>query len=108
MTAGNTISIRDDEGNVVYTAKTTAPRNASYVVFTSPAVQDGTLYSVYNGASNARSSTATTSSGSQGGPGGPGGQRPGQGGGIGSNFLSGIRNFFQRILAFFRNLFGIG
>ena len=111
VTAGKTISIKDDSGNVIYTAKSAAPRNASYVVFTSSAVQNGTLYSVYNGESNAVSSTATTSSGNQGGqlggPGGPGGQRPGQGG-IGSNFLNGIRNFFQRILAFFRSLFGIG
>ena len=108
VTAGNKISIRDDSNNVVYTAKSAAPRNASYVVFTSPAVQSGTLYSVYNGESNARSSTATTSSGNQGGPGGPGGQQPGQGGGFGSNFLNGILSFFQRIIAFFRNLFGIG
>lgn len=110
VSANSTITIKDTSGNPVYTAKTTAPRAASYVVFASPALTSGSSYTLYNGTSSA--STATASTSSAGGMGGqPGqGEQPGQGGfggNTGTNFFSFFTSFFQRILAFFRSLFGL-
>ncbi len=123
VSANSTITIRDTSGNVIYTAKSAAPRAAGYVVFASPSLTSGSSYTLYNGSTAA--STATASTAASGGMGGPGhGGQPGQGnhGGNGnpggfagttdsSNSGSGIfgffSNLFQRILAFFRSLFGL-
>ena len=121
VTAGKTIAIKDQSGNTVYTAASTAPRAASYVVFASPSLTNGSSYTLYNGSTAA--STATASTAATGGMGGPGqGGQPGQGGpgnqggfggntdsssSSGSNFFSFFTSFFQRILAFFRSLFGL-
>ena len=118
VSANSTIAIKDASGNVIYTAKSSAPRAASYVVFTSPSLTNGSSYTLYNGSTSA--ATATASTASTGGMGGPGqGGQPGQGGpghqggfdnntdSSTSNFFSFISNFFQRILAFFRSLFGL-
>ncbi len=119
--ANNTITIKDASGNTIYTAKSAAPRTASYVLFTSPSLTNGSAYTLYNG--NTSVSTATASTAATGGMGGPGqGGQPGQGGpgnqggfggngsdttSSGSSFFSFFSNIFQRILAFFRSLFGI-
>ncbi|MBQ6092922.1 MAG: carbohydrate-binding domain-containing protein [Clostridia bacterium] len=105
VTAGSTIKITDASGSAVYTAQSTAPRSASYVVFASPSLTSGSSYKL-NGSTSA---TAQTASGGQTGPGGqqpgPGGQQQGPGG---NGFFGRIRAFFERILAFFRSLFGAG
>ena len=123
VSANSTITIRDTSGNVIYTAKSAVPRPAGYVVFASPSLTSGSSYTLYNGSTSA--ATATASTAASGGMGGPGqGGQPGQGnhGGNGnpggfagttdsSNSGSGIfgffSNLFQRILAFFRSLFGL-
>ena len=115
VSANSTITIKDTSGNVIYTAKSAAPRTASYVVFASPSLTTGSSYTLYNGSASA--STATASTASTGGMGGPGqGGQPGQGGPgnhggfgntTGSSFFSFFTSFFQRILAFFRSLFGL-
>ncbi len=121
VSANSSIAIKDASGNTVYTAKSAAPRNASYVLFASPSLTTGSSYTLYNGSTAA--STATASTAATGGMGGPGqGGQPGQGGpgnqggfggnggsttSSGSSFFSFFSNIFQRILAFFRSLFGI-
>ena len=121
VSANSTITVKDASGNVIYTAKSAAPRAASYVVFASPTLTNGSSYTLYNGSTAA--STATASTAASGGMGGPGqGGQPGQGGpgnhggfggngdsttSSGSNFFSFFTSFFQRILAFFRSLFGL-
>ena len=59
VTAGQTVTITDASGNTVYTATSTSPRAASYVVFASPSVSSGGSYTL-NG------STATTAGASNG------------------------------------------
>lgn len=120
VSANSSIAIKDASGNTVYTAKSAAPRAASYVLFASPSLTTGSAYTLYNGSTAA--STATASTAATGGMGGPGqGGQPGQGGrpgqgGFGGNgdsssssgsFFSFFTNIFQRILAFFRSLFGL-
>jgi len=120
VSANSTLMIRDASGNTVYTAKASAPRAASYVLFSSPSLTNGSNYTLYNGSTSV--STATASTAASGGMGGPGqGGQPGQGnhgnqGGFGgstdstasgSSFFSFFSNIFQRILAFFRSLFGL-
>ena len=123
VSANSTITVKDASGNVIYTAKSAAPRAASYVVFASSSLTNGSSYTLYNGSTAA--STATASTAATGGMGGPGqGGQPGQGGpgnhggfggnggngdssGSGSNFFSFFTSLFQRILAFFRSLFGL-
>ena len=75
VTAGQTITVTDASGNTVYTAKSTAPRAASYVVYASPALTSGGSYTL-NGSATA---TAGASGGQGGFPGGnqPGGNQPG-------------------------------
>ena len=72
VTAGQTITITDASGNTVYTAQSTAARNASYVVFASPELTSGNTYSL----NSSTTATATTSSGGGMGPGDQG-QQPG-------------------------------
>ena len=67
VTAGQTVTITDASGNTVYTSRSTAARNASYVVFASPTLSSGVSYTLN------RSATATAGSSSGGGM-GPGGQ----------------------------------
>ena len=115
VSANSSITIKDASGNVIYTAKSAAPRSASYVVFASPSLTNGSSYTLYNGSTAA--STATASTAATGGMGGPGQGGPGNQGGFGGNggsttssgssFFSFFTSFFQRILAFFRSLFGI-
>lgn len=115
VSANSSITIKDASGNVIYTAKSAAPRNASYVLFASPSLTTGSSYTLYNGSTAA--STATASTAATGGMGGPGQGGPGNQGGFGGNggsttssgssFFSFFTSFFQRILAFFRSLFGI-
>ena len=104
VTAGSTITITDASGNTIYTAQSQVPRNASYVVFASPALASGSSYKL-NGSTTA---TAATSSGGGMGPGGQGGF-PGPGGegastGFG-NILNWLRSLFDRIVTFFKSLF---
>ena len=104
VTAGQTVTVTDPSDNTIYTAQSQVPRNASYVVFASPALASGSSYKL-NGSATA---TAATSSGGGMGPGGQGGF-PGQGGNHLSSgdggFLTWIRNLFTRIIAFFRSIF---
>ncbi len=91
-------------GNTVYTSQSAAPRDASYVVFASPALTSGGSYTL-NGSTTA---TAGTSNGGGMGPGGQGGF-PGQSGeGIASGFgniLTWLRNLINRIVTFFQSFF---
>ncbi len=111
VAAGSTITITDASGNTVYTAQSQTPRNASYVVFASPALTSGGSYTL-NGSTSA---TAGTSNG--GGNTGPGGQGgfpgqggiPGQGGegtasGFG-NLLAWLRDLINRIVLFLQSVF---
>ena len=121
VSPNSTVTIKDASGNTVYTAKSTAPRAASYVVFSSPSLSNGSSYTLYNGTSSASTATASTASAGgmgghpgQGGQPGPGGQQPGSFPGSGSSdvdagtsFFSFFTSFIQRILAFFRSLFGL-
>ena len=68
LTADGKATITDASGNTVYTSQSAAPRDASYVVFASPALTSGGSYTL-NGSTSA---TAGTSNG--GGNMGPGGQ----------------------------------
>ena len=114
VSANSTITIKDSSGNVIYTAQSKAPRAAGYVVFASPSLSSGGTYTMTAG-SSAANGTATTGSGNPGGQ-QPGGNQGGPGGHWNSNTDTGssggifsiISNFFQKIIAFFRNLFGIG
>ena len=104
VTAGQTITVTDASGNTVYSAKSAAPRAASYVVFASPSVASGSSYTL-NGSTNA---AAGSSAGGNMGPGRQGGF-PGYGNntatsGTGS-FLTWIRNLYDRIVSFFRSIF---
>ena len=106
VASGSTISIKDSSGNVIYTAQSTAPRAASYVLFASPSLSSSGSYTLAAGSSSS-SGSATTGSGT-------GGQHGSNWGGSSDNSdgysfsFSFFTNFFQRILAFFRSLFGIG
>ena len=72
VTANSTIMITDASGSTVYTAKSSSPRAASYVVFAGPSVISGSSYTL-NG-----SATATAGASIGGGMGlGNGGQQPG-------------------------------
>ena len=108
VAANSTVSIKDSSGNTIYTAKFAAPRSASYVVFSSPALTAGSSYSLYSGSASSATATASMQSngGFSGGPGGPGGQP--FDGSIGGGLLDRIRSFFQRIIDFFRNLLHLG
>ena len=75
VTAGNTVEIRDADGNTLYTA--TAVRDASYVLFASAKLTENAAYTLYNGTEIAATATAGTSDG--GGMPGPGGNMPGDG-----------------------------
>ena len=70
VTAGSTIQITDASGSVLYSA--TAIRNASYVLFASPALSSGASYTLKNGSSAVSTATATTD-----GTSGDSGQNPG-------------------------------
>ncbi|MBQ7597943.1 MAG: carbohydrate-binding domain-containing protein [Clostridia bacterium] len=107
VSAGSTISIKDSSGNVIYTAQSTAPRAASYVVFASPSISSSGSYTLAAGSSSS-SGSSTTGTGSQGSQGG------GSWGGnsnstnssssYGSSF-SFFSDFIQKIIDFFVNLF---
>ncbi|MBR0508567.1 MAG: carbohydrate-binding domain-containing protein [Clostridia bacterium] len=68
LTADGKATITDASGNTVYTSQSAAPRDASYVVFASPALTSGGSYTL-NG-----STTATAGTSNGGGNMGPGGQ----------------------------------
>ena len=72
---GSAISIQDASGTTVYNG--TALCNAGFVFFSSPALTDGTTYTLTGGSSTltADAQTGSISSG-MGGMGGPGGQMP--------------------------------
>ena len=110
VSAGSTISIKDSSGNVIYTAQSTAPRAAGYVVFASPSLSSGGTYTLAAGGTSSNGS-ATTGTGSQGGFGGqPGGGNWGGNGGndnsvsYGSSF-SFLSELIQKIVDFFTRLF---
>ena len=75
ITKGSAISIQDVSGTTVYSG--TALCNAGFVFFSSPALTDGTTYTLTGGSSTltADAQTGGISSG-MGGMGGPGGQMP--------------------------------
>ena len=75
ITKGSAISIQDASGTTVYSG--TALCNAGFVFFSSPALTDGTTYTLTGGSSTltADAQTGSISSG-MGGMGGPGGQMP--------------------------------
>ena len=104
VSAGSTITVTDASGSTVYTARSQAPRNASYVVFAGSSLTSGSSYKL-NGSTTA---TATTSSGGNMGPGGPG--FPGGSNGNGSisgisDLISWFRNLISRIVTFIRSVF---
>ena len=81
ITAGSTISIVDEDGEVLYTAE--AVRDASYVLFSDPALIEGSTYTLMaDDEAVAEAEAGTVSTGGMGGwgqmPGG--GQFPGNGG----------------------------
>ena len=112
VAAGSTISVKDSSGNVIYTAQSTAPRRASYVLFASPTLSSSGSYTLAAGSSTS-SGSATTGTGNQGGFGGqPGGQWPGSNWGGGSESSDGygfsfsfLSEFLQKIMDFFTHLF---
>lgn len=75
VTAGSTIRITDESGNILYTA--TAVRSASYILFSSPSLTSGSTYTLKSGSTTAATATAGTAS--TGGM-NMGGQFPGQNG----------------------------
>ena len=106
VTAGQTITVTDASGSTVYTAKSTCPRAASYVVFASSALTSGGSYTL-NGSTTG---TAGASAGGNMGPGmnGTEGQMPGSMGGEGpvsgfDNILTWLRSLINRIITFFRS-----
>ncbi len=96
VTAGSAITVTDASGNTVYTARSTAARSASYVLFASPELSSGGSYKL-NGST---AGTAGISDGGGMGPGGQGGRPdfPNEGS------SSGVLSFLQRIMQWFRNL----
>lgn len=82
LKSGDSISISDSSGNVLYTA--TAVKNANHVVFMSDKITSGESYTLQVNGSTAATATASTGSGQSGmQPGGDssqGGNHPGQGG----------------------------
>lgn len=84
VSAGSELKICDADGNALYTA--TAVRNASYVLFASPALEIGAEYTLLSGGEAAASASAAAGStggfgpGQGGFPGGQGGFPGGQGG----------------------------
>ena len=60
VTAGSTITITDASGSVLYTAK--AVRSASYILFASPDLISGAVYTLKNGTAAAVTATAGTAS----------------------------------------------
>ncbi|MCR5781801.1 MAG: hypothetical protein K6G90_03585, partial [Clostridia bacterium] len=103
VTAGKTITIKDQSGNTLYTG--TAVRAASYVLFSSSALSANSSYTLYNGSSSAATAAATTNtSGSNNG--GPGGNQSGNNGGSQSEnnggSASGKTSVFQTIIEWFR------
>ncbi len=96
--AGSTIAIKDSSGNTLYTA--TAVRDASYIVFASSALTNGSSYSLYSNGSQVASASATNSStgGQPGQPGQPW-QEPGA-----DNNSQGTESLFQRIIYFFASV----
>lgn len=61
VSAGSTINIKDASVNVVYTAK--IPVSVQSVIFSSPALKEGSSYTLYEGSSEKSSAEATTESG---------------------------------------------
>ena len=105
VTAGQTVTVTDASGNTVYTAKSAAPRTASYVVFASPSLVSGSSYTL-NG-----STSATAGSSSSGGF-GPGGQQPGDPGGFNpggdqSGNNGGSSGFLQNLIAWLKHVIEI-
>jgi len=80
VTAGQTISITDASGNTMYTAKSTAPRAASYVVYASSSIASGGSYTL-NGSVTA---TAGAFNGGMGQPGNMGGEQGQMSGAMGN------------------------
>jgi hypothetical protein len=78
IAAGDTITILDESGNTIYTAK--AVRSAGYVLFSSPELTSGSTYTLsINGAETATATASESVSGGMGGGGHMGGgQRPTQ------------------------------
>lgn len=72
ITAGSTIEIRDNSGNVIYS--TTSAKSANSVVFSSDDLVNGQTYTLYVNGSAVTSATATTGNGQTGGM----GQQPAQ------------------------------
>jgi len=83
VNAGDTIGIADASGKVLYTAQ--AIRSASYILFTSPELTSGSVYTLKSGSAAVATGTAGVSA--AGGMGGqqPGGDNRGHGGGRGGN-----------------------
>lgn len=76
ISAGDTIAVTDENGSVI--AQATAPRAASYVLFSSADLSEGSTYKLTVNGTEAASATATSEA-SAGGKGGMGGF-PGQNG----------------------------
>ena len=107
--AGDTITITDASGQTLYTSRSKAVRNASYVLFASPELKEGGSYRL-NGSAAA---SAVTGTGGMN-PGGPGGQpeQPGQPGGTAGEtgvfstlirMFNWLRNLFSRAVTFFKS-----
>ncbi len=68
ISSGNTVTIKDSSGNIVYSV--TAVKSANHVVFSSEDITAGENYSLYINNSLAATSTAVTGNGSNSQPGG--------------------------------------
>jgi len=73
VTGGETFTITDESGKAIYTA--TAVRNASFVFFTSPALESGKTYTLTSGSSTATATASDAASGFGGRTGGFNGQQ---------------------------------
>ena len=71
LTAGSAFTIRDVDGNTVYSG--TAACNASSLFFSSDALADGGTYTLYSGEDSVGEARASRDAMSEGGPGGFGG-----------------------------------
>ncbi len=81
LSAGQTVTLKDASGNVI--ASFTSPKTASNVLISTPALQNGSTYTLTCGNSSTTVTASTSSSGGMGG--GMGGNPNGGMGGMGGN-----------------------
>lgn len=98
VSAGQTFSIKDSSGNIIYSA--TAVRNASYVLFASPDMSSTETYSLVSGGSESSSSAASgeADTGSE--------NQSGRFLSIFSRIISFLAGIINSIISFFKSFIG--